>query len=93
MASFLNGYDRLFSVVLSQVISNVPTAMLLSAYSDNIRELIIGTNIGGLGTLIASMASLISYKQVSIHYPVFRKKYFAVFTIYNLVFLAILYVI
>ncbi len=93
IVSFLAGRDRLFSTVLSQVISNVPAAMLLSGYSDSINELIIGTNIGGLGTLIASMASLISYKQVSAHYPLLKKKYFAVFTILNVVFLVILYII
>ena len=49
-------------VALSQVISNVPAALLLSQFTDNAKALVIGTNIGGLGTLIASMASLITYK-------------------------------
>ena len=93
IVSFLAGRDRLFSAALSQIISNVPAAMLLSGYSDNINELIIGTNIGGLGTLIASMASLISYKQISIHYPLLKKKYFATFTVLNLAFLVILYIL
>ena len=49
----LEGRDRLLGVVLSQVISNVPAAMLLSGYSSDLRELIIGVDLGGLGTLIA----------------------------------------
>ena len=52
------------SALTCQVISNVPAAMLLSGYSSDLRELIIGVDLGGLGTLIASMASLISYKQL-----------------------------
>ena len=52
----------LSSVVLSQVISNVPAAVLLSGFTKNYDKLIIGCNLGGLGTLIASMASLISFK-------------------------------
>ena len=86
----LDGRDRILSVLISQVISNVPAAMLLSGYSSHVTELIIGTNIGGLGTLIASMASLISYKQVAAGYPGQKKKYLAVFTFCNLVFLAVL---
>ena len=48
----------------SQIMSNVPVALLLSGFTDNYRALIVGTNIGGLGTLIASMASLISFKYI-----------------------------
>ena len=74
--SFINqilaGNEVLISVAVSQVISNVPAAMLLSGYSNNYAALIVGTNLGGLGTLIASMASLISYKQVAAKYPSIR---------------------
>jgi hypothetical protein len=55
----INGHELLTSVLASQVISNVPAAILLSGFTDNISTLIVGTNIGGLGTIIASMASLI----------------------------------
>ena len=89
--SILSGNEVLISVLVSQVISNVPAAMLLSGYSNNYTELIIGTNIGGLGTLIASMASLISYKQVAARYPHSRRQYLAIFTVDNLIFLAALY--
>lgn len=86
----LNGREILISIVLSQVISNVPAAVLLSGFTDNIRSLIIGTNIGGLGTLIASMASLISYKIFVSEMPNERKKYFWQFTLWNIIFLIVL---
>ena len=87
----ITGRERLIAVLTSQIISNVPAAMLLSGYTKKIPDLIIGTNLGGLGTLIASMASLISYRQITAFDSSCRKKYLAVFTIFNLVFLAILY--
>ena len=52
----------LSSVLSSQVISNVPSAMLLSGFTSHFKELLLGVNIGGMGTLIASLASVISYK-------------------------------
>lgn len=91
IGSILTGNEVLISVLVSQVISNVPAAMLLSGYSDNYAALIIGTNMGGLGTLIASMASLISYKQVAAKYPHLRWQYLTIFTVDNLIFLAALY--
>lgn len=81
------------SIFASQLISNVPAALLLSSYTENIKGLIIGTNLGGLGTLIASMASLISYKLVIKQYPEWRKKYLFVFAFYNIVFLIFLWLI
>ena len=62
LKSILNGNEILTAVISSQVISNVPAALLLSGFTDQWSELIIGTNLGGLGTMIASMASLISYR-------------------------------
>ncbi|MEE1182210.1 MAG: citrate transporter, partial [Treponema sp.] len=63
----------------------------LSGFTENYKGLLIGTNLGGLGTLIASMASLISFKQIAKSYHEQRGKYFLLFTIMNLVFLAILW--
>ena len=80
------------AVLASQIISNVPTALLLSGFSNQWDALIIGTNLGGLGTLIASMASLISYKQVAQKKPEYKKKYFRLFTIANVIYLIILMV-
>lgn len=62
ITDFINGREFLSSLLLSQVISNVPAAVMLSGFTDNGDALILGTNIGGLGTIIASLASLISYK-------------------------------
>lgn len=62
MASLLQGNELLASVMLSQVISNVPATFILSGFTGNYQDLLLGTNIGGLGTLVASLASLISFK-------------------------------
>ena len=58
----LTGHELLISILLSQVISNVPASVMLSGFTDNGTALLLGVNLGGLGTLIASMASLISYQ-------------------------------
>ncbi len=78
------------SIILSQFISNVPAAILCSGFTDKIDKLIIGTNLGGLGTLIASMASLISFKQYSYIDGADKKKYIGVFTLANIAFLIVM---
>ena len=83
----VQGREFLVSVVASQCISNVPAALLLSGFTDNPSALITGVNIGGLGTLIASMASLISYKEFSNAYQDRKGRYLLIFTGVNLVFL------
>mgnify|MGYP007087863668 CR=1 FL=1 len=90
LSAALSGREILISVLASQVMSNVPAALLLSGFSNNVPALIVGTNLGGLGTLIASMASLISYRQIANEVPAEKWHYFAMFTISNVVFLAIL---
>ena len=89
-AGILTGHETLAGVVSSQVISNVPAALLLSGFTDKWENLVIGTNLGGLGTLIASMASLISYKQIVRQYPVLKGRYFLHFTLGNVGMLLIL---
>ncbi len=84
------GHEFLWGVAASQVISNVPAALLLSSFSQSLKELLYGVNVGGLGTLIASMASLISFKQVTKEEYVSTGKYMLVFTACNLIFLAIM---
>lgn len=74
----------------SQVISNVPAAVLLSGFTNDWTALIVGTNLGGLGTPIASMASLISLKIATASGLVGKRHYLAVFTAWNVVFLAVL---
>ena len=86
----LAGNEVVCSVLLSQFISNVPAALLLSGFTDSSRELLIGVNLGGLGTLIASMASLISYKYMARSYPKQKIRYLLWFTVANVLFLAIL---
>ena len=84
------GNEVLTSVVSSQFISNVPAALLLSGFTSEYELLIIGTNLGGLGTIIASMASLISFKYIGKGYKHLRGKYLAYFTVANLIFLMVL---
>lgn len=88
----------LISVAASQVISNVPAAVLFSSFTPSADNLLIGVNLGGLGTLIASMASLITYQQYSAEMRSLNRKhairdYIIYFTIYSLVFLAALLVL
>ena len=78
----------LSSVLSSQVISNVPATMLLSGFTNHFKELLLGVNIGGMGTLIASLASVISYKLYCNQYDD-TKEYIKIFTIYNIIGLAL----
>jgi Na+/H+ antiporter NhaD/arsenite permease-like protein len=91
ISSFLEkvliGREFAISVALSQVISNVPATLMLSGFTSDYTSLLIGVNVGGLGTLIASMASLISYKAYSKEYQEKSGKYLLVFTVVNVVFL------
>jgi Na+/H+ antiporter NhaD/arsenite permease-like protein len=72
------------------VISNVPAAMLLSGFSSNYEAIIVGINIGGFGTLIASMANLISFKILVRELYEFKIRYLGVFTALNIILLIIL---
>lgn len=78
------------AVCASQVISNVPAAILLAGFTADYQALIVGANVGGLGTLIASMASLISFKIATGSRLVEKGRYIAVFTAWNLAFLGAL---
>lgn len=91
LASLVEGRELVVSIVTSQVVSNVPAALLLSGFTTAHRALIVGTNLGGLGTLIASMASLISYKQFSEEYPEQTGHYLLDFTMMNVIFLVVLF--
>ena len=78
------------STLSCQVISNVPSAILLSQFTDNYRELLIGVNIGGTGTLVASLASLITFRQYRKHNPGKTGRYLLLFSAFNFTFLIIL---
>lgn len=86
----ISGHEVITAVLASQVISNVPAALLLSGFTPRINSLVIGTNLGGLGTLIASMASLISFKYIGRENSKLRGKYFKYFTAVNLVLLIVI---
>lgn len=93
LAGALAGREVEVAVAASQVISNVPAALLLAGYSENWPALIIGCDLGGLGTLIASMASLISYKFFARRYPAQKGRYLLWFTLANVGLLALLIVL
>ena len=88
--SHIIGNEVLWGVVSSQFISNVPSAILLSSFSSNYEAIIIGINIGGLGTLVASMANLISYRIVQKEFNELKIRYLVEFTLLNVLFLLIL---
>ncbi|MDF2883328.1 MAG: Citrate transporter [Clostridiaceae bacterium] len=87
------------SILLSQIVSNVPCSVLVSGFTDNWREVLLGVNIGGMGTLIASLASLISYKIYMNEHKEKNKIYLNKFNLYNFVslfmfsFMSYLYII
>lgn len=90
VSSLLEKSTLLVSAISCQIISNVPSAILLSQFTDNYRELLLGVNIGGTGTIIASLASLITFSEYRLLHPGDSKKYFLLFTLINAVFLIIL---
>lgn len=90
LQGMIAGREIYTAIIVSQIISNVPAALLLSGFTEDFAGLIVGTNLGGLGTLIASMASLISYKYVAKETNGCKGKYIALFTAGNIFFLAAL---
>ena len=92
-STLLTKSTLLFSILSCQVISNVPSAILLSQFTDNYRDLLLGVNIGGVGTLISSLASLITFREYIKNNPG-KKRYAAyyllLFSAFNFAFLIIL---
>lgn len=86
----LNKSTLLFSVLSCQVISNVPSAILLSQFTQNYSELLVGVNIGGVGTLISSLASLITFREYVKHNQGKTGYYVGMFSLFNFSFLIIL---
>lgn len=91
ISNIIEDKELIISVLLSQIFSNVPTSVLLSNFSGNYKALVIGTNIGGLGTLIASLASLISFKLYIKTNDCKPFKYILVFSIVNILILLMLF--
>ena len=81
----------LTAIGASQFISNVPAAVMLSGFTNDAGKLLLGVNVGGLGTLIASMASVISFKLFSSSYPNKKGSYMLIFTVLNIAFLVLTY--
>lgn len=90
LMSILEGRELWLGILVSQIISNVPAAILLSGFTDNFAPLLTGVNLGGLGTLIASLASLISFRFYAREYPDQKGKFLGAFTLWNVGFLLIL---
>ena len=86
----LAGREYWTALLASQVISNVPAALLLSGFTGNARELLLGVDVGGLGTPVASLASLISLKLYSRSPGAKTGKFLLVFTAVNVLMLAVL---
>ena len=82
--------EILVSAIISQGISNVPASIMLAPFSDNGAALIVGTNIGGLGTIVASMASLITYKFYSVRQLANKVRFLLMFSIINFTLLVLL---
>lgn len=89
-STLLSKNTLLFSALSCQCISNVPSAILLSQFTGNYAELLIGVNVGGVGTLIASLASLITFREYVKHDPKSTRRYIAEFSAFNFGFLIIL---
>ena len=89
-SSLLEKNTLLVSVLSCQVISNVPSAILLSQFTGNYHDLLLGVNLGGVGTLISSLASLITFREYVKHNPGKTGKYIALFSAFNFAFVIIL---
>lgn len=89
-SSLLNKNTLLVSIASCQFISNVPSTILLSQFTENYKDLLVGVNIGGVGTLISSLASLITFREYVKHNPGKTRYYIAIFSAFNFAFLIIL---
>ena len=90
LSSLMERSALLTSTISCQFISNVPSSILLSQFTENYRELLVGVNIGGAGTLIASLASLITFREYTKHNPERTRYYIGLFSAYNFAFLGIM---
>ena len=93
LSGLLEKNTLIVSALSCQVISNVPSAILLSQFTENYPELLVGVNIGGAGTLIASLASLITFREFTTHQPGNTRKYVMMFSAFNFGFLIILAIV
>jgi di/tricarboxylate transporter len=87
LGQWVQDYTLLASVISCQFISNVPSAILLSQFTTNYTELLRGVNIGGVGTLLSSLASLIALRHYLQAYPHHKWRYIGLFSVLNFSFL------
>jgi len=90
LEGLMAGSPLLTSLLVSQVISNVPACLLLSPFTQDASALMLGVNLGGLGTLVASLASLISFRLYGQAEGAKRGRFMLVFTALNVLFLIVL---
>ena len=93
ISKLLVHHEVLMGIGASQIISNVPAAILLSGFTDDYSALLIGVNLGSFGTLIASLASLISFKFYANSNGSDTRRFLGIFTLYNVIFLGVLFVL
>jgi len=93
IASIVTENTLLAGIISCQFISNVPTAIFLSKFTENYRDLLVSVNVGSLGIIISSLASLITLKEFLKHQPKNFKKYMGMFTLVNSAFLVVLIII
>lgn len=90
LSALMQKNTLIYSIISCQFISNVPSAILLSQFTTNYRHLLWGVNIGGAGTLIASLASLITFREYIKHNPGITMQYIGLFSAFNFGFVIIL---
>ncbi len=90
LTSLVQGHELWAGILTSQLISNVPATLLLSGFTENAALLLTAVNLGGLGTLIASLASLIAFQAFAAEFPERKKRFLLVFSFWNLIFLLLL---
>lgn len=93
LADLLSEHVMLWSAFTSQVLSNVPTAILFAQFTNDYRQLLVGVNIGGVGTVVASLASLITLRRYQALEPGRTKRYLILFSAVNFGLLAVLVVV
>lgn len=93
LSKLISKNTLLYGTLSCQIISNVPSAILLSKFTQNYQELLVAVNIGGAGTLISSLASLITFREYSKHAPGHTIPYIKQFTLYNFGILLVLLVV
>ncbi|MBO5222828.1 MAG: citrate transporter [Clostridia bacterium] len=89
-STLLEKSTLIFGALSCQIISNVPSAILLSQFTENYADLLVSVNIGGVGTLISSLASLITFREYVKHNPGKTGYYVKTFSLFNFGFLILL---